>query len=690
MKILIFGGTSESHRLSDELCELNTEHTICVATDYGEKILKEDPYRNILTGRLDGEGIKELIETGGYELVIDATHPYATAVTDNIISAVKETKAKLIRLRRDSDADIIHADNEYVVTYSDKDKLGKSLKETKGNILFTTGSKDLKTYTGIMGEDELDRLYARVIPGKENLTLCEEAGISMSHVIAMQGPFNVEMNEAIIKQYGISHLVTKESGSAGGFYEKMEAVKRCGIKIHILTRPGENPDIVCKSYEEILKLITGKETETEISLIGTGMGDILDLTIEAYKAICEADVILGAQRLVSQCREWMDKPCPADMSIVKRHSKIYEPIYTPDAIVRYLTEHDGFKGKSVAVLFSGDTGFNSGCAGVYDALKKLKISGSKTRINILPGISSVSYMSKMIGRPYDKAAICSMHGKDKDSVYIAASYVRYNRDTFVLTGGRDDILRLTEVLDSAGMEDCTLTVGRNLSHADEALLGNAVKDIRPDDIPADGLMICHIRNPKPVIRPVAPGLRPEEMIRGNVPMTKEEVRTIVMDKLKLRPDSRLMDIGCGTGSISVEAAGLMPEGIVYAYDKNDEAVSLTTANKKHHRLPNIVVVKGTAPEVLGKDFSATHAFIGGNDGRLKDILDALKARGTHIRVVANAITDKTKDVLKEWMADESITDASVVRVQIGRSGTDADADEMTLENPVYIYSFEIN
>ena len=739
MKILIFGGTSEAHELSDNLITRGIMHTLSVATKYGEQILgTENSLRTILTGRMDDKAIADLIIKDGYDLIIDATHPYATEVTANIVKAVSQVNkqsVRAVRLIRDTDnLDLSLQSYKNIYNYSDSTEAANALKDTEGNILLTTGSKELHIVSDILGHDNTQRLYVRVIPSIESIRLCEAAGIETSHIIAMQGPFDKELNKAIIDQYDIKHLLTKDSGRSGGVEGKIKAAVECGIALHIIARPSDDTAMESMSYEEVLDIIAGGAAQAncrksgndelydneqaarkeltslpvDISLIGIGMGDKTNLTVEGMKAIKQADIIFGSKRLINLCKSIVsDKEACED--------KQYAAIYKPDEI---LTHIDGLiKGESadgivrtgggcinrrgrisVAVVFSGDSGFNSGCNAVYEAISKRIAEGMDGTVNIYPGISSVSYLAAKIGRPYDEAYISSMHGKGTEGVYRVASHVRTNSDVYTLTSGYKDITNLGWILTVSGLGDCIITAAADLSYPGERIVSKPASIFASesaDDKGDKALYTCHIHNPEPVVSTVAAGLRGYEFIRGDVPMTKEEVRLVTIDKLRLKPVSKVLDIGCGTGSVSIEIARLIPDGIVYAYDVNDEAVSLTAANARKHKLPNVIVRKGSVPDDIREDMpkGITHAFIGGNKGRLTEILDMLSQmsrdaetyEGTSgdkgIRVVINAITDKTRQALASWLCNHEVLEYEEIKMQISRDGVN--------ENAVSIYSFVI-
>ncbi|MBQ8039985.1 MAG: precorrin-6A reductase, partial [Lachnospiraceae bacterium] len=225
-EILIFAGTTEGRKLSESLAASGINHTLCVATEYGEIVLKENSFMTVHRGRMDEEQIREFIQNGKFEAVVDATHPYANIVTNNIKSAMEEMNIPYLRLKRELNT----SQKEENVTYFETNEAcAKELEEIQGNILLTTGSKELKKYC--VSEDVKNRLFVRVLPGMESLSLCMEQGIKGKQIIAMQGPFTTEMNEAMIRQYGISCLITKQSGTSGGYYEKLEAAKKTGISV---------------------------------------------------------------------------------------------------------------------------------------------------------------------------------------------------------------------------------------------------------------------------------------------------------------------------------------------------------------------------------------------------------------------------------------------------------------------------
>ena len=181
-------------------------------------------------------------------------------------------------------------------------------------------------------------------------------------------------------------------------------------------------------------------------------------------------------------------------------------------------------------------------------------------------------------------------------------------------------------------------------------------------------------------------MRDEWFIRGEVPMTKSEVRAVSVEKLELSPDSVLYDIGAGTGSVSVEAAAFMPEGTVYAVEKKREAVELLEKNRKKFQAEQIRIIEGAAPEALEGLEAPTHAFLGGTSGKMPDILSLLLAKNPEVRVVVNAITLESVSKVMEWTAARGI-EADIVLVSVSRAKAAGRVHMMMAQNPVYVISF---
>ena len=232
-KILVFAGTFEGHALAQIFSERGWQNRadFCVATDYGSETLSDVDGQPVIEGRLDRLAMEQLLAGGDYGLVIDATHPYARVVTENLQAACRAVGTEYVRLLREEASLDGISGGEGIVTAASAEEAAKYLKDTEGMILLTTGSKDLHCYRMLA-----DRIVARVLPSQESLRLCEEAGIPAKRIICMQGPFSREMNLATIRQYGCGWLVTKNTGKPGGFADKLACLE-AGCRILVIGRP---------------------------------------------------------------------------------------------------------------------------------------------------------------------------------------------------------------------------------------------------------------------------------------------------------------------------------------------------------------------------------------------------------------------------------------------------------------------
>ncbi len=687
-KIVIFAGTTEGRRLSECLAGAQIAHTLCVATEYGEIVLRQEPLVKALRGRLEQEEIRELLLAEGYEVVVDATHPYARAVTRNIKGALEELKDRgryvsYLRLKRERMPDGKDrpesggfATGEWIHFFNTGEECAWALEGTKGNILLTTGTRELSVFCA--SEEVKKRLYVRVLPSIESLSLCMENGICGKQIIAMQGPFCREMNEAIIAQYRISQLVTKESGAPGGYGEKLEAAGRAGIQVFVIGRPKEEEGISFSETVRELEKLCGRKIfgqgEIQIILAGIGMGSERGMTGEVCEAVKEADILLGAPRLLRH----------TPLGIEKR------PFYRAEDIIPCLKEWQEepplFGNKRAVILLSGDSGFYSGCGKLYEALNaEIRGGGLRASLSVLPGISSVSYLAACTGESYQDAAIYSMHGR---KLCNPVRQIRDNRKTFLLTSGVEDMNRLGELLLEAGLSECEVIIGYQMSYEDQR-----VERLTPAQccgLRREGLYTCLVKNPRAGKGRLTHGIGDEAFIRGSVPMTKEEVREVSICKLRLWKGAVVYDIGSGTGSVAVEIAGLSEEIQVYALERNPEAVSLIEKNRDKHGLRNITVVEGQAPESLDGIPEATHAFIGGSGGRLKEIVRTLYRINPHMRIVINAVSLETLCEIREVLSAFPVKGEDLVQIQAGRAKEAGNYHLMQAENPVWICSFDFD
>lgn len=763
-KVLIYAGTTEGRELAQELAKERIYCDISVATEYGRQIMDEkiSPYICILQGRMTAEQMRRKYESEQYLAVVDATHPFATEVSVNIRESLRGLDIPYFRLGREKipgEAEERQAgerqageqqveEQNYMarIYFQNTAACVEALKKTEGKIFLTTGSKELSVFC--REETIRKRLVVRVLPGMESLRECVRNGLEGRQIIAMQGPFSKEMNLAMIRQYQASVLVTKESGKTGGEDTKLAAAGEAQIPSYIILRPDEKTPVMDmdevlmqlrrlegmtdpsrKKTQEGQDLIDLYDTKTEevvyqkvhecqenkeqekkqeqqrnlqITLAGIGMGAEALLTEEVRNRIAEADYVFGAKRMVESIKK-----------LCKQNVKTYNCYLSKDIIP--VIENIQENSAKIVILFSGDTGFYSGCEKLYNELCKHKGMG---KAEVLPGISSLSMLSARTGISWQDAKILSTHGVEpalwKSRLLDAA---KREKKTFFLTSGVADVQEIGNLLNSEFAKEewknLKIYLGYQLSYPQEWVrcltvdelcklmnrdhndgwqdsLQNSLQEDPLDqlqDKPEEGLYVGMLLNEHPKKHRLTPGYPDDMFIRGQVPMTKEEVRSVSICKLHLTEDAVVYDIGSGTGSVSVEIAALSPRVQVYAMEVNGEAVSLLEENCKQFSLHNVRCIRTKAPDGLEDLPVATHAFIGGSKGNLWEILWTLYRKNNHMRIVVNAVSMETICQMQELLKELPVEQEEILQLSVTKTKQLGSYHMLQAANPVYIYAF---
>ena len=248
--IWLIGGTSEGRALIKALANFDVELFVSVATDYGAELIEKQDNLMILAERMDLEKMRAFLQEHKPACVIDATHPYATIVTATVQKACALENTKYLRLLRP-----VGEAGDYIIT-KDFSEAVELLNNLEGNIFLTTGSKNLKDFTGV--ENYKERIALRVLPMESSLQSALELGYKPANIVCMQGPFSKELNVAILKKFNSKFMVTKDSGEVGGFLEKVTAAQDAGAKLIVIGRITEEQG---ESYEEILKYLRDNFTD---------------------------------------------------------------------------------------------------------------------------------------------------------------------------------------------------------------------------------------------------------------------------------------------------------------------------------------------------------------------------------------------------------------------------------------------
>lgn len=245
MKVVVFSGTTEGREFSKRLAALGADVLVSVATDLGAEEQGSAPGVTVRAGRLEPDAMATLL--AGAALCVDATHPYAVEATQNIQQAAQTANVPYRRLLRP--ASPLPAGS---VVCASAAEAAAALSKTTGNILLATGAKELPVFAAL----DPARLYPRVLPAQSGVAACEAANIPHRNIIAMQGPFSQELNEALIRQFSITYLVTKDGGAAGGFTEKAAAAASTGATLVVIRRPaeqGETAETILQSCKKMIQ-----------------------------------------------------------------------------------------------------------------------------------------------------------------------------------------------------------------------------------------------------------------------------------------------------------------------------------------------------------------------------------------------------------------------------------------------------
>ena len=523
-KIWIFGGTTEGRLLAEYCSREKIEAWVSVASEYGEELLQEElmesgnagnPDLNhntclakkslknvqassvikVLRGRMDRYQMEEFIRNQGIHLVIDATHPHARLVSEEIQEACGRTGVRLERCLR------AEGEQNKARDWVEVDSIQEAvsfLSSVSGVIFATTGSKELEALCQI--PDYQKRVYARVLPTSNVLKKCEKLGITGSHLIAMQGPFSTEMNTLFLRQTKAEWLLTKDSGRAGGFQEKVEAARENGTRVVVIRRPEENGISLEEAMEVLKKADEGKvgELKTHLILAGIGMGQPSQMTGEVLRAIRESDALIGAGRMLESAeralqndllisKEGKAENRQESAAAVEKERKCYKA-YLPDDVIQIVSEHPEWK--QAVILYSGDTGFFSGASRMAERLREAGYP-----FTVYPGTSCVSYLAARLGTHWEDAAIYSAHGRELSVDRVMKRLCDPEepaKRAFILMGGKNGAGQFCERLTQAGYGNVQVTVGENLSYPEEQIRSGTAEEMKKLEFADLSLMLLEV------------------------------------------------------------------------------------------------------------------------------------------------------------------------------------------------------
>lgn len=395
-----------------------------------------------------------------------------------------------------------------------------------------------------------------------------------------------------------------------------------------------------------------------VTLIGMGSGQPENLTLQGLAALRQADLILGARRLLAV----LPAGCTENRAAAYRPDEVAELLQTSGA-------------ENAVLVYSGDTGFYSGASSMMEKLEALGV-----RARVLPGLSSIQLLAAALGRPWQEWNLVSAHGRTCDPV----AECMQGRPTFFLTGGSEDPATLCAQLAAEGFGDVQGVVGQCLGTPEEKLFRGSVKELAAGRFNSLSVLLVEAAE---VLPRRAPGLPDEAFERGDVPMTKQEVRAAVLAKLAVRPEDILWDVGAGTGSVSVELALAAPRGRVYAVECRPEGCALIKANREKFRTRNLVLVEGLAPAALSDLPAPDAVFIGGSKGSLAAIVDAALDKNPDARICVSAIALESLSAAVAALTAKGRT-VQVSQIAVSRARAVGGLHLMMAQNPIYLITGE--
>ena len=395
-----------------------------------------------------------------------------------------------------------------------------------------------------------------------------------------------------------------------------------------------------------------------VTLIGMGSGQPENLTLQGLAALRQADLILGARRLLAV----LPAGCTENRAAAYRPDEVAELLQTSGA-------------ENAVLVYSGDTGFYSGASAMIEKLEALGV-----RARVLPGLSSIQLLAAALGRPWQGWNLVSAHGRICDPV----AECMQGRPTFFLTGGSEDPATLCAQLAAEGFGDVQAVVGQCLGTPEEKIFRGSVKELAAGRFNSLSVLLVEAAE---VLPRRAPGLPDEAFERGDVPMTKQEVRAAVLAKLAVRPEDILWDVGAGTGSVSVELALAASRGRVYAVECRPEGCALIKANREKFRTRNLVLVEGLAPAALSDLPAPDAVFIGGSKGSLAAIVDAALDKNPDARICVSAIALESLSAAVAALTAKGRT-VQVSQIAVSRARAVGGLHLMMAQNPIYLITGE--
>lgn len=389
----------------------------------------------------------------------------------------------------------------------------------------------------------------------------------------------------------------------------------------------------------------------KVTIIGTGLG-LHTMTLEAKEAVQQADVLLGAPRMIEP---------------YKAQPKFSFPYYLPKDVAAFIEEYDA---QTFAILVSGDVGFHSAATRLADVLVDYDL-------HFIPGISTVNAFFAKLKLPWQEAAFISMHGRDMHIV----DAVRRNRLTFCLTG--NNFKEIGMAMEKAGFDQIKMYVGENLGTENENIYETVAANlIKGDFSPLTVLLFVNETFDDRTLCGIAD--KNFNRLTG-IPMTKSAIRAMIISKLCLRPKDICWDIGAGTGSVTIELALNAYCGQVYAVERRENAIPLIEQNARAFHIGNITTSQAKASEVIETLPIPDAVFIGGSGGELQKIIEVILNKNAQAKIVVTAVTLETVTAVLNLFTKAGL-EPDIAQINVSCAKKAGVLHMMEAQNPITILS----
>lgn len=408
---------------------------------------------------------------------------------------------------------------------------------------------------------------------------------------------------------------------------------------------------------------------SRLTIIGIGPGSAEYFMPAARNRMRGAHTVIAARRILPMLRE----VCGAVETEFLPMGKIKDTLEMIDGLLR--------EEKEVALIVSGDPLMYS----LYKTILNQEISAD-WEMEVIPGIGSMQMLGAAFGETMEDARLVSVHGRSRTPGSVALC-VTENPKVFFLCSKEQGPAWLSQIMLDYHLDDVEVFAGANLSYEDQILESGSPAEMAKKEFPS--LCVAMIKNPhpRPVTRPCF--LSDEDFERGRTPMTKEEIRVLILHKMKIHPDDVIWDIGAGTGSVSVECARQAPFGQVHSVERDEAAVHLIEKNRDKFELDNLFIYQGDAAERTADLPVPDKVFIGGSGGKLGEIMKNIAVFDREIRVTVSAVTLETIAEAGEILGNYD-ADYDVIQATVGRGRKIGSYHIMDTNNPVMIFTATIH